>query len=230
MVSWGSCPVFLSTSLLVFLSPLSLVATAFQGSFLLPWDVHIGLSLSHFSLVETPVLSSLPPSLNHSDLTMGFSTSNLPTRRAHPVVALPMWTPDLPLLTELLTDLPSDPSVLAGSIFRAAWFSYVWSVFWGSVRKISIVSYTPQLEPDPHRCLVDQLPIFLTGNCHHIPCHRFPPLQKMTYHSLHYFLKFIYFNWRLNIVQYCSGFCHTLTWISHGCTCVPHLLTLKISR
>ena len=21
---------------------------------------------------------------------------------------------------------------------------------------------------------------------------------------------------------YCSGFCHTLTWISHGCTCVPH--------
>ena len=23
-------------------------------------------------------------------------------------------------------------------------------------------------------------------------------------------------------LQYCSGFCHTLTWISHGCTCVPH--------
>ena len=21
---------------------------------------------------------------------------------------------------------------------------------------------------------------------------------------------------------YCSGFCHTLTWISHGSTCVPH--------
>ena len=33
---------------------------------------------------------------------------------------------------------------------------------------------------------------------------------------------FIYFNWRLIIIQYCSGFCHTLTWISHGCTCVPH--------
>ena len=28
---------------------------------------------------------------------------------------------------------------------------------------------------------------------------------------------FIYFT-----LQYCSGFCHTLTWISHGCTCVPH--------
>ena len=24
-------------------------------------------------------------------------------------------------------------------------------------------------------------------------------------------------------LQYCSGFCHTLTWISHGYTCVPHL-------
>ena len=27
--------------------------------------------------------------------------------------------------------------------------------------------------------------------------------------------------------QYCSGFCHTLTWISHGCTCVPHPETLS---
>ena len=33
----------------------------------------------------------------------------------------------------------------------------------------------------------------------------------------------IYFNFRLITLQYCSGFCHTLTWISHGCTCVPHL-------
>ena len=23
-------------------------------------------------------------------------------------------------------------------------------------------------------------------------------------------------------LQYYSGFCHTLTWITHGCTCVPH--------
>ena len=33
---------------------------------------------------------------------------------------------------------------------------------------------------------------------------------------------FFFFNWRLITLQYCSGFCHTLTWISHGCTCVPH--------
>ena len=27
---------------------------------------------------------------------------------------------------------------------------------------------------------------------------------------------FIYFNWRLITLQYCTGFCHTLTWISMG--------------
>ena len=36
------------------------------------------------------------------------------------------------------------------------------------------------------------------------------------------FFKFIYFKWRLTTLQYCSGFCHTLIWISHGFTCVPH--------
>ena len=36
------------------------------------------------------------------------------------------------------------------------------------------------------------------------------------------FFKFIYFSWGLIILQYCSGFCHTLIWISHGFTCVPH--------
>ena len=36
------------------------------------------------------------------------------------------------------------------------------------------------------------------------------------------FFKFIYFYWKLITLQYCGGFCYTLTWISHGCTCVPH--------
>ena len=36
------------------------------------------------------------------------------------------------------------------------------------------------------------------------------------------FYLFIYFNWRLITLQYGSGFCYTLTWISHGCTYVPH--------
>ena len=36
------------------------------------------------------------------------------------------------------------------------------------------------------------------------------------------FFSFIFISWRLITLQYCSGFCHTLTWLSHGFTCVPH--------
>ena len=35
-------------------------------------------------------------------------------------------------------------------------------------------------------------------------------------------LFFNLFNWRLISLQYCGGFCHTFTWISHGCTGLPH--------
>ena len=34
-------------------------------------------------------------------------------------------------------------------------------------------------------------------------------------------LFFFFLSWRLITLQYCSGFCHTLTWISHGFTCIP---------
>ena len=57
-------------------------------------------------------------------------------------------------------------------------------------------------------------------------------IQNMGLETLLHFLKshlnvmigwvLFFFNWRLITLQYCSGFCHTLTWISHGCTCVPH--------
>ena len=40
--------------------------------------------------------------------------------------------------------------------------------------------------------------------------------------SIYFLNLFIYFNWRLVTLQYCNFFCHTLTWISHGCTCIPH--------
>ena len=33
---------------------------------------------------------------------------------------------------------------------------------------------------------------------------------------------FIFISWRLITLQHCSGFCHTLKWISHGFTCIPH--------
>ena len=42
--------------------------------------------------------------------------------------------------------------------------------------------------------------------------------------SIHLFIyfSFIFISWRLITSQNCSGFCHTLTWISHGYTCIPH--------
>ena len=40
--------------------------------------------------------------------------------------------------------------------------------------------------------------------------------------SLIFFFPFIFISWRLITLQYCSGFCHTLTWISHGFTHIPH--------
>ena len=47
----------------------------------------------------------------------------------------------------------------------------------------------------------------------------FCPFRSHLYLS---FFPFIFISWRLITLQYCSGFCHTLTWISHGFTCVPH--------
>ena len=49
------------------------------------------------------------------------------------------------------------------------------------------------------------------------------PLKKGMAIPVFFFLlkKIVYFNWRLIILQYCDGFCHTSTWISHRCTCVP---------
>ena len=42
-------------------------------------------------------------------------------------------------------------------------------------------------------------------------------------HSREFSFFFFFISWRLITLQYCSGFCHTLKWISHGFTCVPHL-------
>ena len=40
--------------------------------------------------------------------------------------------------------------------------------------------------------------------------------------SFLFFFPFIFISWRLITSQHFSGFCHTLTWISHGFTCIPH--------
>ena len=42
------------------------------------------------------------------------------------------------------------------------------------------------------------------------------------YKTMFFFFSFIFISWRIITLQYCSDFCHTLTWISDGFTCVPH--------
>ena len=42
------------------------------------------------------------------------------------------------------------------------------------------------------------------------------------YHCVNPFFFHLFFSWRLITLQYYSDFCHTLTWISHGFTCVHH--------
>ena len=37
-----------------------------------------------------------------------------------------------------------------------------------------------------------------------------------------FFFSFIFIGWRLITSQHFSGFCQTLTWISHVVTCIPH--------
>ena len=47
-------------------------------------------------------------------------------------------------------------------------------------------------------------------------------LRLNTSFSFLLFLINYFFNWRLITLQYCSGFCHTLTQISLGYACIPH--------
>ena len=58
---------------------------------------------------------------------------------------------------------------------------------------------------------------------HLILCHPLllPPSTFLSIRVFSFF-SFIFISWRLITLQYCSGFCYTLTWISHGFTCVPH--------
>ena len=55
------------------------------------------------------------------------------------------------------------------------------------------------------------------------------PIYQTALHLLSCFFPFLfiylfifYISLRLITLQYCSGFCQTLTWISHGYTCIPH--------
>ena len=46
-------------------------------------------------------------------------------------------------------------------------------------------------------------------------------LSQVTHHLPLRLFFFPFLNWRLITLKYYSDFCHTLTSVSHGCTCVP---------
>ena len=47
-------------------------------------------------------------------------------------------------------------------------------------------------------------------------------IKQVSNSNFTFYFFFIFISWMLITLQYCSGFCHTLTWISHGFTCIPH--------
>ena len=51
----------------------------------------------------------------------------------------------------------------------------------------------------------------------------------LLFSCLFFFFSFIFISWRLITSQRCSGFCHTLTWISHGVTCYSVVVQLIVT-
>ena len=76
-------------------------------------------------------------------------------------------------------------------------------------------SHTPPLHPSPNSSsmglLNDTYDIYLLA-----------PDPNPRSDSFFFIFSFIFISWRLITLQYCSRFCHTMTWISHGYTCIPH--------
>ena len=56
-------------------------------------------------------------------------------------------------------------------------------------------------------------------------CRDVPSLGFFSFFLSFFVFSFIFISWRLITLQCCRGFCHTLSWISHVFTCVPHPLS-----
>ena len=113
----------------------------------------------------------------------------------------------------LLTEPPGKPYI------------YVYSLWFGLPSFMSLFIHW-SINIQPHSCLYceelfkchhwDEAVLALDHRSQHLPPFFF-------FHCcLFFFFPFIFISWRLITLQYCSGVCHTLTWISHGFTCVPH--------
>ena len=92
-----------------------------------------------------------------------------------------------------------------------------------------------QCPPTAEQCFCMEVSMFFQQNhwvvmlrASHI-CQTVEPYQLLLSYPqssfiffLIFFFSFIFISWRLITSQHCSGFCHTLTWISHGVTSIPH--------
>ena len=100
----------------------------------------------------------------------------------------------------------------------------VWASFrrWWRTRKPGVLQSMGS-QRVRHNCVIEQLlPSFSTFKDQVITLSFTGYFRIIPLFYFYFLNKFIYFNWRLITLQYFSGFCHPLAWISHGCTCVPH--------
>ena len=102
-----------------------------------------------------------------------------------------------------------------------------WDVLWKSTVSLSL-SY-PILHFVLHRRPFAFFFFFLSKLQNRLPWNTYAPFpppgwvcKLYSMEQLLFFSPFICISWRLITLQYCSGFCHTLTWISHGFTHIPH--------
>ena len=66
----------------------------------------------------------------------------------------------------------------------------------------------------------DHFPLKKKSDCLFSYCWTSVFFVHVGYESFCQICVFIYFYYLF--IYFCSGFCHTLTWISHGFTCIPH--------
>ena len=85
-------------------------------------------------------------------------------------------------------------------------------------------TYVPSLLNLSH--ISERAMMFIVGICHSL-CTTFLKSNDAIFRRqlILNFLKNVFvFNWKIIALQYCVGFCHTSTWISHRYTYVPSLL------
>ena len=91
-----------------------------------------------------------------------------------------------------------------------------WGLYWISFHQSPVLPI----------CLLKSLYICCKSCCllsfHLLVQHHMWKVIQQSSASYAFFKLIFNFNWRLITLQYCGGICHTLTWISHGCTCVCH--------